>query len=101
MKRTRRVSVQIEHREVSITFTLIEPRVADPVFPDSEGPIPQSCPICGAPWVFVNPNEGSTDGSHIEDVASAFSRLSLHPAIFAGGMFLICRQSFDQLRDKP
>jgi hypothetical protein len=27
-------------------------------------------------------------------------QLGLHPPIFAGGMFLICRQSFDQLREK-
>ncbi len=99
MKRTRRVSIEIEHREISITLTLIEPRAVDPVLPDS-GPIPVACPICGAPWVFVNPKEGVTLGSHVEEIVSALARLGLHPSIFAGGMFLLCRQSFDQLRER-
>jgi hypothetical protein len=58
MKRTRRVSVEIEHREISISLTLIEP------------------------------------------LASVFQQIGLHPPIFAGGMFLVCRQSFDQLREQ-
>lgn len=101
MKRTRRVSVEIEHREISISLTLIEPRVDSDAhaLPDS-GPIAAACPICGAPWVFVTPKEGDTRGSLIEPLASVFQQLGLHPPIFAGGMFLICRQSFDQLREK-
>jgi hypothetical protein len=103
MKRTRRVSVEIEHREISISFTLIEPRADSQttLLPDS-GPIPAACSICGAPWVFVTPKAAGSgsQGSHIGQVSSVFVQLGLHPPIFAGGMFLICRQSFDQLREK-
>jgi hypothetical protein len=101
MKRTRRVSVEIEHREISISLTLIEPRADSDahMLPDS-GPVAVACPICGAPWVFVTPKEGASQDSPVEPVASVFRQLGLHPPIFAGGMFLICRQSFDQLREK-
>ena len=101
MKRTRRVSVEIEHREISISLTLIEPRADSRahMLPDS-GPVAAACPICGAPWVFVTPQGGDSPGSLIEPVASVLRQLGLHPPIFAGGMFLICRQSFDQLREK-
>jgi hypothetical protein len=101
MKRTRRVSVEIEHREISISLTLIEPRADSRahMFPDS-GPVAAACPICGAPWVFVTPQEGDSQGSLSEPVVCVFRQLGLHPPIFAGGMFLICRQSFDQLREK-
>jgi hypothetical protein len=120
MKRTRRVSIEIEHREISISFTLIEPRADSQthLIPDS-GPIPVACAVCGAPWVFVSPKKAdgsprsesprnsqgcqaspASPGSHLEQVSSVFLQLGLHPPIFAGGMFLICRQSFDQLREK-
>ncbi len=101
MKRTRRVSVEIEHREISIFLTLNESQAdgQTPLPPDS-APIPAACPICGAPWVFVTPKEGGSQGSHIEQVAAVFREVGLHRPLFAGGMFLICRQSFDQLREK-
>ncbi len=101
MKRTRRVSVEIEHREISIFLTLRESQadVQSPV-PRDSAPIPAVCSICGAPWVFVSPKEGGSQGSHIEHVSSVFQQLGLHPPLFAGGMFLICRQSFDQLKEK-
>ena len=101
MKRTRRVSVEIEHREISIFLTLSKWQAAaqTPAPPDS-GPIPAACSICGAPWVFVTPKAGAPLGSHIEQVLSAFLQLGLHPPIFAGGLFLICRQSFDQLKER-
>jgi hypothetical protein len=101
MKRTRRVSVEIEHREISIFLTLRESPadVRSPVPPDS-APIPAACPICGAPWVFVTPKVGGSQGSHLEQVSSVFQQLGLHPPLFVGGMFLICRQSFDQLKER-
>ncbi len=108
MKRTRRVSIEIEHREISIFLTLSGSQVAaessvslssEPV-PRDSGPVPAACPICGAPWVFVTPRAGGSQGSHLEQVSSAFQQLGLHPPLFAGGMFLICRQSFDHLHER-
>jgi hypothetical protein len=101
MKRTRRLSIEIEHREISIFLNLNESRadVRAPAPLDS-GPIPAACPICGAPWVFVTPKEGGSQGSHLEQVSSVFQQYGLHPPLFAGGMFLICRQSFDQLKER-
>ncbi len=103
MKRTRRVAIEIEHREISIFLTVNESQADGqapaPLSPDF-APIPAACPICGAPWVFVTPKAGGSQGSHIEQVVSVFRQLDPHPPLFAGGMFLICRQSFDQLREK-
>jgi hypothetical protein len=101
LKRTRRVSIEIECHEISIFLTVSKSQadVQTPLPPDS-APIPPVCPVCGAPWVFVSPKDGGSQGSHIEQVASAFQQSGLHPPLFAGGMFLICRQSFDQLREQ-
>ncbi len=98
MKRTRRVSIELEHREISIFLTLNESRAdARTTAPRDCGPIPAACPICGAPLVFFTPKEGGSQGSHLEQVSTVLPQLGLHPPLFAGGMFLICRQSFDQL----
>ena len=80
MKRTRRVSVEIEHREISICLTLFEPRADSDahMLPDS-GPVAAACPICGAPWVFVTPKEGDTRGSLIEPLASVFQQMACIP----------------------
>ena len=101
MKRTRRVSVEIEYREISIFLTLSGSQVAaEAPVPLDSGPVPGACSICGAPWVFVTPKAGAPLGAHIEQVLSAFFQLGLHPPLFAGGLFLICRQSFDQLKER-
>jgi hypothetical protein len=99
MKRTRTVSVEIEYRETSIFLTLSDPPAHAPTPLDS-GPIPTVCPICGSPWVFVTPKAGAPLGMHIEAVRSAFEQFQLHPPVFAGGMFLICRQSIEQLKER-
>ena len=56
MKRTRRVSVEIEHREISISLTLIEPRADSHahVLPDS-GPVPAACPSAARPGFLSLP----------------------------------------------
>jgi hypothetical protein len=101
MKRTRRVSVEIEHREISIFLRLSESNATGrPERPPDAAPIPATCPICGAAWVFVTPKAGDSQGSPIEQVSSVFEQLGLHPPLYAGGMFLICRHSFDQMREK-
>ena len=101
MKRTRRVSIEIEHREISIFLTLSESRADAPTaVPADSGPIPAACPVCGAPWVFVTPKEGGSQSAPLEQVSSVLQQLGLHPPLFAGGMFLICRQSFDQLKER-
>lgn len=101
MKRTRRVSLEIEHREISIFLRVRESNATgQPTVPPDSAPIPANCPMCGAPWVFVTPKAGHPQGSPIEQVSSVFEQLGLHPPLFAGGMFLICRQSFDQMREK-
>jgi hypothetical protein len=101
VKRTRRVSVEIEHREISIFLTLSESRAdGQTPAPSDSGPVPGACSICGAPWVFVTPKAGAPLGAHIEQVLAAFLQRGLHPPIFAGGLFLICRRSFDQLNER-
>src|ERR1700722_13306065 len=102
MKRTRRVSVEIEHREISIFLRVSESTATGrPDVPPDSTPIPATCPICGAAWVFVSPKAAAgSQGSPIEQVSSVFEQLGLHPPLFAGGMFLICGHSFDQMREK-
>jgi len=101
MKRTRRVSVEIEHREISIFLTLSESQAHAPILASLDsGSTPAVCSICGAPLVVVTPEAGASLGSHIEQVLLAFQQLGLHPPLFAGSSFLICRQSFDQLKER-
>lgn len=67
MKRTRRVSVEIEHREISVSLTINEAptHATRGTAPDQPRPLGTRS-ICGAPLALVIRRAGDLDGVHTE-----------------------------------
>jgi len=98
MKRTRRVSIEIEHREISISLTIHESQThaARGTAPDEPTPL-GSCSICGSPLARVIRQAGDLDGVRAEQLLAAFVYSGLHPPIYSGGDIYVCSQSFRHL----
>ncbi len=98
MKRTRRVSIEIEHREISITLTINEAQThaARGTAPDEQKPV-GTCSICGSPLALVIRQAGDLDGVRAEQLLAAFIYSGLHPPIQSGGDIYVCSQSFRQM----
>jgi hypothetical protein len=98
MKRTRRVSIEIEHREISVSLTINEAQThaTRGTAPDNPKPL-GTCSICGAPLALVIHKAGGLDGVHAEQLLAAFHYSGLHPPIYSGGVLYVCSQSFRHL----
>jgi hypothetical protein len=98
MKRTRRVSIEIEHREISVSLTINEAQThaTRGTAPDQPKPL-GACSICGAPLALVIRQAGDLDGVHAEQLLAAFLYSGLHPPIYSDGDLYVCSQSFRHL----
>jgi len=98
MKRTRRVSIEIEHREISVSLTINEAQTdaTRGTAPDQPKPL-GNCSICGSPLALVIRQAGDLDGVHAEQLLAAFLYSGLHPPINSGGDVYVCSQSFRHL----
>lgn len=98
MKRTRRISIEIEHREISVSLTINEAQThaARGTAPDQPKPL-GICSICGAPLAPVIRQAGDIDVAHAEQLLAAFIRAGLHPPMYSGGDLYVCSESFRHL----
>jgi hypothetical protein len=106
MKLIRRISISVEHREVSasITQTIIQTGTmsgdsGSPDAPKDANP-PANCPECGGAG-FLNVQEALHQG-HIDPVLlqSALLNSRLHFQRQPDGRFWICRRSLQQLKEE-
>jgi hypothetical protein len=100
MKRTRRVSLTIEHREISISHNVGDSRGAD--FGSSQGdpsPTRSACTVCGAPWIPVDLQGTDLAAASTEQIFAELLQRGLHPLVFSGGRLWMCRQSLQDVRD--
>jgi hypothetical protein len=98
MKRTRRVSIEIEHREITVSLTINEAQThaTRGTAPDQPPPL-GNCTICGAPLALVIRQAGDLDVVYAEKLLAAFLYSGLHPPIYSGGDLYVCSQSFRHL----
>jgi hypothetical protein len=98
MKRTRRVSIEIEHREISVSLTINEAQThaTRGTAPDQTQPL-GTCAICGGPLAMVIRQAAKVDAVHAEQLLTAFLCSGLHPPIYSGGDLYVCSQSFRHL----
>ncbi len=98
MKRTRRVSIEIQHREISVSLTIndAQTHAARGTAPDQPVPL-GACSICGAPLALVIRQAGGLDVVYAEQLLAAFLQNGLHPPIYSGGDLYVCSQSFRHL----
>ena len=98
MKRTKRLSIEFRHREVTITVQGSTLHVQDSE-PDAAS-APATCPTCGSPWITrVAPADGDAPTS-IDSIHRALQQSGLHVQVTPAGQFLICQRSFEELKEK-
>ena len=118
MKRVRRISVEIERREVTFSLTRTsggaasaspaeapEVRSRQVTFNEStpgigDSPVPAVCPFCGADWVFAMVELGEPSSASVVSLQSALRQLGLHLHVSATGEFRICSKSFEAIKEK-
>jgi hypothetical protein len=95
MKRTRRVTLEISHRSLSIT-RIESHSVARPDIPPFA---PSDCAQCGAPWVLVvrDAESGFDDGSQL--ILNALLQRGMHAYFSAAGQLWVCSRSFQNLSE--
>lgn len=105
MKRTRRVSIEIEQRNVTFSFThTAPPETASGA--GTEGSVtalepalhPPVCPDCGAPWITVTAQGGEVGASGPNAIYRALKQHGLHLHVSPTGQLRICSKSFEEIR---
>jgi hypothetical protein len=104
MKRTKRVSILIEHLRFSISLTGLRAAEVPAATSGDEagskldaGPISPLCPHCGAPWIAVTlqPPDAAAAGS--DTVYRALQQRGLHVHTGPAGQLNICSKSLEQI----
>ncbi len=106
MKRTRQVSIVVEHRRVS--FTLAGGvdaglRSSAASGPDETGleetKSPPFCPDCGAEWIAVTALGGELAASGAKAIHRALLQSGLHVHASPGGQLSICSKSLEGIHE--
>ena len=98
MKKTKRLSIEFRHREVTITVEGSTLHVQDSE-PDAAS-APAACPTCGSPWITrVAPADGDAPAG-IDHIRRALQQSGLHVQVSLAGQLRICQRSFEQLKEK-
>ena len=95
MKRTRRVTLEIKHRSISIT-RIESHSVGQPQTPPSASP---TCAQCGAPWVLVIRDADSGFDDDSRQILTALLQRGMHAYLSAAGQLWVCSRSFQNLSE--
>lgn len=95
MKRTQRLSIEIQHREVTISEV-------GPVLsvPNTE-PVPAesvtACPVCGGRWITIVARVVGDASASTERICHALQQSGLHLQVSPAGQLQICQRSFEEI----
>jgi predicted Zn-ribbon and HTH transcriptional regulator len=98
MKKTRRLSIEYRHREVTITVDGSTLHVEDGE-PESAG-VSSSCPTCGSPWIAVSTPADGSDPYRLDRIRQALQQSGLHLQVSPAGQLRICQRSFEEIKEK-
>jgi hypothetical protein len=98
MKRTKRISIEYRHREVTITVTGPSLHVQHS---ESDTPNPTMvCPTCGSPWVTIVARVDGDAPANTDRIHLALEQSGLHLQVSPIGQLRICQRSFEELKEK-
>jgi hypothetical protein len=96
MKRTRRITVEIEHQSISISRTESlhagDWQVHVPA-------MPVACSVCGAPWMLVSPEADAVVDTEAQKILRVLMQRGLHTYVSVAGRLWVCSQSFQHLSE--
>jgi hypothetical protein len=98
MKRMTRLSIDFQHREVTITFAGSTLHVQNGE-PDAAN-TPRVCPTCGSPWVTVAARVDGNIPTSVDRIHHALLQSGLHLQVLPAGQLQICRRSFEEIKEK-
>jgi hypothetical protein len=98
MKTTKRLSIELQHREVTISVAGSPLHVQDGE-PDAVNTT-TVCPTCGSPWVTLVAPMGGAGSASIDHIRIALKQTRLHLQVSPAGQLQICRRSFEEIKEK-
>jgi hypothetical protein len=100
MTKIRRVSIRIEHREVTFSIRQTVTAGGEPKEVDESTAIrPNVCPQCGGPWMPDFQQELRKTPIGLEQLEAVILSRRLHFHTQADGQFWVCEQSFQHLKE--
>ena len=98
MRRTKRLSIEFQHREITIAVSnaTLHARDDEP----AAGNAPVACPACGSPWITVAVDAGEDAAASASSIHRALQQCGLHLHVSAAGQLRICRRSFEEIKEK-
>ena len=98
MKRTKRLSIEFQHREVTISVAGSTLHVQD-VNSGSPDP-PSACPACGSPWITAFTRTAGDVPAGVDQIHRALRQSGVHAQVSPAGLLRICQRSFEELKEK-
>ena len=103
MNGSRRISLRIEHRAISVSVTQTTGNPEESDFSQNandDAPAP-NCPDCGSPWLSDFATALRDAPISLELLQSAILNRRLHLQPLAEGQFRVCERSFQQVFEAP
>jgi hypothetical protein len=101
MKRTRRISIEIEHRELSFSITQATGGHVTETFQSSPGSNeepPSLCPICGASWLLLLDATAARQENKGKTIQEILLTYDFHLHTSPSGALWACRRSFQNVK---
>ena len=98
MKKTKRLSIEFWHREVTISIAGSTLHVQDGE-PDAVN-TPTVCPTCGSSWIAIDARADGDEPTSVDHIHHALQQSGLHIQVSTAGRLRICQKSFEELKEK-
>ena len=98
MKITKRLSIEFQHREVTLSVAGATLHAQDS---DSDAmPLPAFCPTCGGPWITIVARMEGESPANTDRILHALQQSGLHLQVSPSGQLRICQRSFEEIKEK-
>jgi hypothetical protein len=97
MKRTTRLSIEFQQREVTITVagSTLHVQGSEPGTRNT----PTVCPTCGSPWITIVAQVNGEVSANTDRICRALQQSGLHLQVTPAGQLRICQSSFEELKE--
>ena len=105
MKRMRRLTLHIEHRQITLAVTPTPRANTRPSAEEnnrshgSSSPVPPGCPMCGGSWDFVIAQPSDQTPASAQALQSMLRNAGIHLHLSEDGELRICGQSFQLFKE--
>lgn len=96
MKKTRRLSIEVQHREVTATLEGWFEVRDEP----ETGVSPEVCLRCGGRWIAVVARGDGADAARMNRIRCALEHFGSHLQVSTAGELRICQRSLEELKEK-